>query len=234
MCQLTATLLPTYFNRMSEQPINKEIAILSLMQDIHKLLGTDAALASSVAEKLDTLEAGRNLRKMLVTRRADQPYYNERSGLALKPILDSIIETRNAYELRLADNPRLTVRTLYLKVYQAWLWLIDNHTDRDKYAQLKAECQIQQRPNSGVRIIYRVGAIVGSAVLPELDDLNKLQNKITKFIEEPIETDKMFEQDKLSLNPEQIELLSTSLRSIPDVRFNITASKVKILRFAPK
>ena len=212
--------------------INKEIAILSHLQEIHKLLGTDSELANNVAVKLETLDVGNSVRSLLMGNRAKQPYYTEKCALALQPILDHIYDTKEAWEFKCADNPALTVRTMYLKVYQSWLWLCDKHPQKEKYRELKGKTMIAQRRGIGVRIYFRdtAEALQGSKVDLTFDNFSKLQNEITKFLEQELTQSALFDRDGLSLSEEQINDIKDSLAGTDVTKVIVETSRVRILR----
>ena len=125
------------------------------------------------------------------------------------------------------------MRTLYLRIYQGWLWLNDNHPDKQKYIELKAASQIVQRPRVGVRI-KRKGTVdtplKGEEVEERFDDINRLQNLITEFLETPIEQDSIFEQKNLSLSADNIDKIKDGLAGITGVISIVETNRVKILR----
>lgn len=212
--------------------INKDVAVLSLLDDVIKLLGNDVALAERVQQKLEYIPRASSLRKIIVGKRGDQPYYGEKHALALKPVLDDIIATRTPRQFLVAHHPRTSIRTIYLKIYQSWLWLIDNHPEKEKYAKLKEETSLIQR-DSGVRIMFKADdliALVPEEINPAMDNLQKLQNKITEFLEMDITTDILFDEKKLSLTEDQINVIKDSLAGLPNVVINIEPNRVRILR----
>lgn len=213
--------------------VNSELAVLAHMEAINKLLQGNPQLRDAVAEKLESGNLGRELREVVARRKAALSYYTEEHGEQLRPWLDKFIADGKPLEFKLAHYPNTALRTLYLRIYQGWLWLNDNHPDKQKYIELKASTQIVQRPKVGVRI-RRKGAVDmplhGEEVAEKYDDINKLQNQITEFLEQPLEHDSIFEQKNLSLSDEQINLIKDSLVGITGVTSIVEVNRVKILR----
>lgn len=213
--------------------VNKELAVLAHMEAINKLLQGDEHLRDAVAEKLESGTLGKELRAVVSQRRAALSYYTEEHAEQIRPWLDKHIEDGKPVEFKLSHYPNTALRTLYLRIYQGWLWLNDNHPDKQKYIELKAASQIVQRPRVGVRI-KRKGTVdtplKGEEVEERFDDINRLQNLITEFLETPIEQDSIFEQKNLSLSADNIDKIKDGLAGITGVISIVETNRVKILR----
>jgi len=216
---------------MSEET-NKDIAVLSLLTDLNKLLDGDANLMARVKDKLNLLPVNANVSKVMLTKRAKQSYYSERFALELKPTLDALIEKHEPVQFLVSEHPNLTVRTLYLKLYQPWQWLMDFHPDKAKYRQLKQETIIQQKANHSVRILFesQLTTLTPKPIDANVDNFVKLQNKITEFLMMPIDKDQMFDERKCSLNDDQMALIRESLVGLPNIANIIEPSRVRIMR----
>ena len=217
--------------------INKEIAVLSHLTEIQKLLAGDQNLADNLADKLEVLAVGKDLRSILMSRRVELSYYNEKCGYELMPILDRMLDTKMPQEFKTTTHIGMSVRTLYLKVYQPWLWLMDRHPDlnlRARYANLKRDTKISQMKHA-VRIRFRnaVGEnLVAENVNEDMDGIMKLQKKISDFLDLDITQDTMLDEKNLSLSDEQIDAIKDSLAGIPEDRIKliIDSSRLRILR----
>lgn len=217
--------------------INKEIAVLSHLSEIQKLLAGDQNLADNLADKLEVLSVGKDLRSLLMSRRTELSYYNEKCGLELMPILDRMIETKLPQEFKTSTHIGMSVRTLYLKVYQPWLWLIDKHPNleyRTRYSNLRRDTKISQM-KSAVRIRYRnaVGEnLIADIVNENLEGIVKLQKRISDFLELDITQDTMLDEKNLSLSDEQIDAIKDSLAGIPEDKLKLIVdhSRLRILR----
>lgn len=210
---------------------NKELTILAHVEAIHKLLENDTALAESIGEKIESLKIGKRIRNVLMVNRKKLSYYNEKCALELAPILDEVIETRKPKEFKLADHPGMSVRTIYLRVYQSWSWLIDNHEKKEQYAILKRDTRLTDRPN--VRIYFKSSeALVPSDINVKMDGFVKTQNKINDFLALDIKEDTMFDERDLSLTTEQMEDVKNSLMGLPEdkIKIIIDPTRIRILR----
>jgi hypothetical protein len=217
--------------------INKEIAVLSHLTEIQRLLAGDQNLANELADKLEVLSVGKDLRGLLMSRRSELSYYNEKCGMELAPILEQMLQSRLPQEFKVSTHPGMSVRTLYLKVYQPWLWLMDKHPDpvsRAKYSNLRRDTKISQMKHA-VRIRFRnaVGDnLVPDAVNEDMDGIMKLQKKISDFLEMDITQDTMLDEKNLSLSQEQMDGIKDSLAGIPEdrVKLIVESSRLRILR----
>jgi len=211
---------------------------MSHLAELQKLLGNDQALADAMAEKLETMPVGIQMRSILMRKRKDLSYYNKPCADALRPILDRMIESREAQEFHISDYPHMSVRTIYLKIYQAWLWLIDHDDPDQKYANLKRDTKIPQK-TAYVRIIFKdsigsIGTLHAHPVNLDMDHIGKLQAKISDFLDMAITEDTMFDEKKLSLTDEQLATIRDSVAGIPEsmAKFMIEPTRIRILRRA--
>lgn len=217
-----------------EEEIDKEIAILSLLRKVNELLGNNQNLADSVSEKLDLLPEGAKMRGMLINKRRDQSYYKESYAKLLYPVLDSMIEHHRDVDFKLINNPGVSLRTLYLRVYQSWLWIMDNTND-PKYRKLYEESKISQIKDVGVRIKYRgePDSMNHEILTEKPDNLLAIQAKIDAFLAQDITKDTLFDSDgegALSLSEEQITRIQEGLAGIPNLTVRIESSRIRIMR----
>lgn len=213
--------------------LEKEIRILGLLDQLAFELGSDAALAERMAARMETSAGGRKLRNLIINRRAEQSYYKEEFALALKPYLDAI-ETSNPVLFLKASFGNIAIRTIYLRVYQSWLWLMDHHADKEKYKELKSRFEIQQNKHD-VRIRRKTSVadvtLVGTTQSEQHDDLVPLQNRIDEFLrKEMVLEHELFEENNLSLNQESIDVILDSLAGLEGIIAKVEKNCVKILR----
>lgn len=210
----------------------KELKVLGLIDQLAFELKDDARLADVIADRLEVSTNGRVLRDVLVRRRAEQSYYKQAYAEALKPYLDNI-EEQNPILFSKASFPNTAIRTIYLRVYQAWLWLMDHHADRDKYRALRTRFEIvQSKYDVRIRRKNVVNVQLPGAVRDEkYDDLLPLQNRITEFLTKPMTQEmELFEQNNLSLSEADQEVISDSLAGLEGVTAKVERNLVKILR----
>ena len=89
-------------------------------------------------------------------------YYKEKFGLEFKAVLDSILETiatsKTTFIVKVyqyKDFPEFTPATIYARINQSRMYLIDKMDPEGKYKQLLENIQITRDPNLGVIITYR-------------------------------------------------------------------------------
>ena len=224
----------------TEKSIEKELRVLLLVEQLARELKGDIELQDRVAEKLGSSMAGKELRSVLLQRRAAQAYYNEEYAEALKPSLDQMIASgiKTTIEFSLANYPNKSVRTIYLSVYQAWQYLRDHDENKLLYADLYNKTQITQNSRFGVRIrpIETRAPVMRSVPVDErLDDILFLQNSITDAInkavaEQTIEFAIIFEKKNLSLSEESQNTIKDSLAGLEGITVITTEHSVKIAR----
>lgn len=216
-------------------PRDPKVEIQLLLQRIQELVVQNPGAAEEIALATNAIPAARSVRSLLMKNREKISYYSEEWGKAIKPVLDTMIATRNPQHFYLKDFPNLAKKTLYLRIYNSWLWLIDNQDPDGIYQKLKNETEISQAYATGIRIEFKDTA---PAVMPaapvnvSLDSIFKLQNKISEFLEKPLDHDMMFDEKGLSLNQEQIESIEAGLppKSPPKFNWIVEHDRVRIMR----
>lgn len=212
-----------------------KVEIQLLMARIHELIQQNPDAANEIALATDAIPAAKNIRSLLMKNREKLSYYNEEWAKAIKPTLDKLIETRIPQHFYLKDFPGISKQTLFLRIYNSWLWLRDNQDPEGKYQKLWDETELSKAYSTGVRISPRdaTPAVITSApVNVALDSIAKLQNKITEFLEMALERDCIFDEKGLSLTSEQIEAVEQGLppKNPPKFNYIIEPNRVRIMR----
>lgn len=220
-----------------EIPLDKEIQVLALMDQLNLLLRGDLDLQDKVAERLETGGTGRDLRNVVLRRRASLSYYNEDYAMQLKPYLNRMIESDCTAPIEFPKHkyPGTALRTIYLRVYQAWQYLRDHDAEKAKYIELWGKCQITQ-PRTGIRIIAKKSrhdelTLVGVEIEEKLDDILPLLNEIETAITTQVSQKTIvFEKNKLSLSPESIEKIRDSMLDVEGITAIVEPNRIKILK----
>lgn len=213
--------------------LEKEIRILGLLDQLAHELGNDPVLADKMALRMETSAGGRKLRDTLIRRRSEQSYYNSEYAAALKPYLDNIEEANPVIFSKASFGGKVAIRTIYLRVYQAWLFLMDHDADALKYRGLKDRYEITQNPHDvRIRKKERMPVTLPAKIQAEQhDDIRALQERIDEFLTKEMETEmQVFEQNKLSLSEESIDIIKDSLTGLEGITFKVEKNLVKILR----
>lgn len=173
-------------------------------------------------------------------RRSVAPYYKERFGKEMKPILDEMIKTREDQLFEYEDFKKkfgISKETLYLRINQSMRYVIDKMDDVDHtYGRFCEMVEVNRERNVGVIIRFRpecregeVSNFVPKAVEPK-DSLPVWREQLNEFLENSTPGDKPFFKEKLALTPEQIQDLTDSLTGIGGILFNVTSYSVKVIR----
>lgn len=186
--------------------------------------------------KLLTGDSNAAIARLLSIRKHNMPYYKAHFAMELKFILDRMIQSRRTQEFRYIDFPRLSKHSLYLKVYQSFLYLID-HADPDgEYIKLRNDTEIFKSEN-GVRIRCVNKDRAPLNVAEEVDDaappLPPWRVKIDGFLQNGKVGEKLI-IDKLSLTTEQVEDLQTLLQEVDGVLFKLEPHRVLLVKPRPE
>lgn len=232
IARLILSTVAINFNNSMTPELEKEIRILGLLDSLAYELGDNSALAEKMAARMECTQGGRKLRQVIMNRRGELSYYSEDYAMALKPYLDNIDNANPVLFLR-SSFSNIAVRTIYLRVYQAWLWLIDHHPDKAKYLELRSRYVIQQNKHD-VRIAAKRTApaeLFGKVQSDAYDDVLPIQNKIDEFLRKEMTQEmEIFEQKNMSLSPESMDLILDSLTGLDGIIAKVEPNCVKILR----
>lgn len=97
------------------------------------------------------------------SRRANAPYYRERYALEVRHVLDDMMLSaslgdRESRVVKYADYPEISHVTLYLKINQAMLYLIDKLDTPDKtYANFREMISISRIRSVGIKFTFVAG-----------------------------------------------------------------------------
>jgi hypothetical protein len=216
--------------------LSPESKLLAHFEEIHKILGTNEALAESAAEMLERSPTTAGLRRALnKAQRSSLSYYKEKYAVALIPILDKLEQEQKPLFFLLSDfEPRISMRTLYLRIYQGWHWLMDYHPDKARFLRLWGDSVITCLRGKGVRIAPEAWTDI--ELKPHEDKKSmltaaQLQRYISEAIEKEVtEPTIVLENNELSLTDDEIESIKDSLAGLPSITAIIEAHRIKILK----
>lgn len=216
--------------------LSPESKLLAHFEEINKILGTNATLADLAIQQLETSPTSVTLRRaMTKMQRTSLSYYKEKYALALIPILKQVHETQKPLYFLLSDfEPKISIRTLYLRIYQGWRWLMDYHADKDFYTSLWSANKIKMLPGKGVAIMpeeYIEVNLSPHESSKSLFTAAQLQRHITEAIEKPVtEPTIVYEQTDLSLTEDEISSIKDSLAGITNIVSIVESHRIKILK----
>jgi hypothetical protein len=216
--------------------LSPESKLLAHFEEIHKILGTNSTLADVAVQALEASPTAVTLRRaMTKMQRNSLSYYKEKYALALVPILQKLAEDKKPLYFLLTDfEPRISLRTLYLRVYQGWRWLMDFHPEREFYAKLWAENKIRMMPGKGISIAPEEHIEVELKMHTDVKSTltaGQLQRHISDAIEKPVtEPTIVYEQNELSLSDDEIMTIEASVAGITGITAIVEAHRIKILK----
>ncbi len=220
-----------------DKQIKQEIRVLTLLDELANALRDNPELQDKVSERMSSSATGRELREVVLQRRAAQSYYNEEYALALQPHLDRMIETDCKRPILFARSafPGVSHLTIYFRVYQAWQWLRDRHPEKQKYIDLYERTVIVKSPKMGVRIQVKQRA-AAELIATEIDEgfehLMQLQSAISEALKAPqtIPFAIIFEKKNLCLNEDDQNTIKDGLAGVEGLTVKVTEHSVVIAR----
>ena len=163
------------------------------------------------------------------SRRARSPYYKKCYAMWLKESIDPMIEDRQPRVFRRETFTGLSEKSLYLRIHQSLLYLIEClDTPDKKYERFKEETRF--RIKQGVIIEYRDMADVSG--IAEVFVAEKEMPKWRRKLDEWIESDSRepFIQTNLVLSGEEQQQLRLELDNLKNIMSSISAREIKLVR----
>ena len=204
---------------------------LKNIQDLFKKVDKEK-LAKLLADRGDTKKPN-NWSSL-----TNAPYYRERFALELKVVLDEMIQEAEANifedrEFFYSSFPTLSHNTLYLRVNQSKLYLVNKLDSENKYKRF-LELVAITREKSGIRLSYNRDVLHPAVPLKANKVMPIEQQTITWKVklDEFLSSDKagVFELDKLALDDDDIEVITNSLSQLNNVIYSIKNDKIRIVR----
>ena len=156
-------------------------------------------------------------------------YYRESFAKELLPTLDDVLSSRKTYEFRYEDFPNINRKTLYLKIYYAWAYIIKEMDSVDhKYLKLREETELAQK-KTGVRITFISDMMPLRGVPVEFISKPAFRKKIDDFLETGKESEALH-ITKLSLTMQEVADLQASLTGIDNLVWLVTGTSVKLIK----
>lgn len=157
---------------------------------------------------------------------APVPYYTSKFGGMLKPYLDAIYADNSKLITFDCQKLRMSVGSCYLRIYQGWLWLLDNDDPEGKYKILKASC-ILRKGRSTVTLEYgkemKYKALEGE-ISGGLGQVSEWRERLLKYVEESEDGVVPLEIKGLALNRADQEWLEDFLYSVDTIVATISIS----------
>lgn len=159
-------------------------------------------------------------------------YYDEKSALQIKKIVDNMIETKRAKVIRYDMMPNLTPNTIYLWVNRALRYLVEKMDDKDKtYLHFSRQTKIERVRGVGITMSYRDQAseeLRGEDFVAR-DKKLEWKTRVEEWLADP-EVSKPLHITNLLLTPDDIAGLKDSLDDLSNVQYAITSREIKIIK----
>lgn len=168
------------------------------------------------------------------SKRSFATYYSNLHATWLKKSLDEMIESRQDIVFRY-DTARMSANSLYLRVNQAFLFLLENMDSEGKYAKLRTEVRV--RREKGVGVIFEFDEVLrnpddvgAEKIVKEVANQPKWRDKMDDYLESPSTAGTPFFQDGLVLTLEEIQELKDELGGLKNLICDVTSRHVKIIK----
>lgn len=154
--------------------------------------------------------------------RRNWSYYKESYGRDIRPALEKLYNDESEDILyRYALFTSIKKQTLYQLIYQAWQWLIDNDTDKEKWADLWARCKVI-RDKAGIVITVNHSRFIDQTKLrfesvprQNKEELAGWKEELYEFLENSKPGSKL-DLQKLQLSAEDMALIEVQLKPLQD------------------
>ena len=171
-------------------------------------------------------------------RASRMPYYKRRYASELQLTIDAILNDKKNRIYRYEDFPGISKTTLYLKISQAFLYLVDLMDTPDKKYTM-ASCLITVRKNSdGVLLEYspdlKQPKLALSSTLRTSKGRREWKTELTDFIENASINSKLVIKD-ISLTPEEEQEAKMMLFGFEsNFLFKISGTEIILIRIDPE
>lgn len=159
-------------------------------------------------------------------------YYNIKYAKHIQPFVDKAIASKQDMVFLYSQYPQLSAKTLYLRINQSLLFLVDCLDDDTlKYQQYKnmTECKIE--PGIGLRftylLMYQNDGMPDPIMVSPQSKSFIWREKIDLFLDDPKSTELFI--DKLLLTPDQIDDVRASL-ILDGIISSVNAHHIKIIK----
>jgi len=184
---------------------------------------------------------------------ANAAYYKPKFAKEVMRIYDMLdITNKNHYVMVSSEKLRCSVQTLYLRLQQGLLYVVDKmDTPHKKYAELKESTILERVAGKGVRLRWRsvvdeqvvlTGSFEEDALIKEQNSAanrrknqlaqtyeNSWRGRIEKFLEEAPDGERL-EIDGLNLNEDEMQFIRMSMVGIEGIRYSLTSRCIKMVK----
>jgi hypothetical protein len=202
-----------------------------------------SAIDSEKAKLLDELFADAEARKAYVKhmtkgrpkswkRTSNATYYKEPYGLWMKMIADEMIKDHLSREIMYHDFPDLSRTSLYLRVNQSKMYLLQELDYDGAYKRFFEFVHISKSP-TGIRLKYCEG---GADITPmparviSFNTVTSVMDSIDRFLNDHKENQTEFKN--ITFSEEDMTAIHNSLANLDHIAYNLTPTSLKIVKLS--
>lgn len=164
-------------------------------------------------------------------------YYKLKYAEWLRPILDAMLSDGHNKLLLIKDNPPLNKDSLYLKVNQAFHYILDYLDESGKYFVLRESTDITKHRENGIVIGVLISfneSVLDTGHVAQSIDVDRngstWRNDMEQWLMNSSSGDK-FERKSLMLLPEEVESVKELLDNLGDsIIYKVTQTNIIIRR----
>lgn len=165
-------------------------------------------------------------------RKSYATYYSKHYAEWIKKDIDGLMLDRAPRIYRYSAWPRVSARSLYLRINQALRFLLDNLDPDSTYANFMSQVRIKQILQVGVSMALDEvveGNVPHAEVFIAESDAPKWKQQMEIYLD--AESDGTpFHKDNLALTPAMIQQVELELSGLENIIWSVTSKEIKIMK----
>lgn len=167
---------------------------------------------------------------------SNAPYYQEKFALGLKPVIDEIWDKKESRLIPYSSD-NLSRSSLRLKVYSAFMYLVDKLDTPDKHYAITQHCIVIRMRRNGI-LLDLVGhseddGTIFKSIPVEKEIAEPWRIKLTYFLENaPYDKpgESKLDLKDLDLTAEIVSELINLLIPLEDIQYKVTNSRILVIK----
>jgi hypothetical protein len=172
-----------------------------------------------------------NVRPIYWSKRARAPYYRRRFAEEIKSVIDRLLDDKRDKIFLYASFPTLSKNSLYLKIHQAFLFLVEEMDDEKMtYRNAKDNIAITKE-STGILLTWVPNSPALTTAEDAKDNLirNEWKNQLDKFLEQAEQGEKL-SLTGLHLTQDDLDTLDISLCQLKNFAYKLSPREIHVLR----
>lgn len=172
-----------------------------------------------------------NIRPIAWSKASNATYYRKRYAEELKEVIDAMILDSEDRLLRFTSFPQLSKKSLYIKVNQSFLYLVNEMDTEDSRYRTAKENICITRESEGVRLSWAksTDSISNAEIVKPKQEEKTWKIQLDKFLEDGKPNTKLHISG-LMLTDEEVTDVVTSLNQLKNVVHIITRAEIKVVK----